>query len=121
MKYFEKEAGFRGAYKAIKKGVLAKDESIAAVAKMSGRRNNLQRLKHKGSPLFYNPKVQGRIAEISKDITDSNMLINKMASSPTSPYQGTRLTVQTREGQRKYNSKVLGKKKKADVLVPLWK
>jgi hypothetical protein len=118
MKYFEKQAGLPEILKGIKKGVLDAEGAIAKVTQIELKRNRLLKLKHTKPDLYYSPQVRKRKAAYSADIVTANLAINKMAST-TSPFQGTMLNVQTREAQRKYKSKILGKKK-ADVLVPLW-
>ena len=74
-----------------------------------------------------NPAMVDKVHRYSKMLVGSNMLYNKrqvdllkLGAAPVHPMQGTLLNVQTRESQTKYNSKVLGKKR-ADILVPLWR
>lgn len=118
MKYFEKQADLKDILSGIKKGVLDVEGAVGKVTEMELRKNRLLKLKHTKPDLFYSPAVQQRKASQSADIVKANLAIRKMAST-TSPFQGTILNVQTRTAQKKYNSKILGKKK-ADVLVPLW-
>ncbi len=118
MRYFEKQADLKSILGGIKKGVLDAEGAIAKVTEMELKRNRLLKLKHIKPDLYYSPQVRKRKAAYSADIIAANLAINKMAST-TSPFQGTMLNVQTRPAQRKYNSKILGKKR-PDVLVPLW-
>ncbi len=122
MKYFEKQAGFKSGVeslmKAVKAGTIDMKGAVAKKTKLELRRNRLLKLRQKNPDLYYSSAVKQRKAAIHGDIIRSQSIIKKMAST-TSPFQGTMLNVQTREAQRKYKSKILGKKK-PNVLVPLW-
>ncbi len=122
MKYFEKQAGFKSGIeslkKAIKAGATDAEGAWAGITQLELRRNRLLKMKRKNVDKYYSPAVQQRKADIHDEIIRRGSLIKKMAST-TSPFQGTMLNVQTRQSQKKYNSKILGKKK-PNVLVPLW-
>lgn len=123
MKYFEKEAGLGDALRGIGKGLLEKKQATGRIEKLYGRKAKLERLEHTNWPKYDTKKVQDKIRFYSRTITGTQAAINRMGlpklGSTTSPFQGTMLNVQTREAQRKYKSKILGKKR-ADILVPLW-
>jgi len=121
MKYFEKNAGI---LKAISKGFLPRSDAVARIDRLGARTRTLRskiELSSSGIPTI---KQQKKIDLWTKSGIESNYAINRMdlakLGSTTSPLQGTMLNVQTRTAQRKYKSKVLGKKK-ADILVPLWR
>lgn len=118
MKYFEKQAGAKSILKGVKKGFTDVEGAIERVTKLELRRNRLLKLKQKNLDKYYSPAVQQRKTDIHNEIIRHQSTIKKMGST-TSPFQGTMLNVQTREAQRKYKSKILGKKK-PNVLVPLW-
>jgi hypothetical protein len=122
MKYFEKQAGWKSGIESLIKTVKAGATDVEGVmgkrTQLELRRNRLLKLKHTKPDLFYSPKVLQRKTDIHNEIKRTQSIIKKMAST-TSPFQGTMLNVQTRTAQRKYNSKILGKKR-PDVLVPLW-
>jgi hypothetical protein len=98
---------------------------------MGVKARNTRLLKIKGrSPKFFEKNIDQigeRIRSQSQMMTAATQRVNRMdlehvkfGSAPVHPMQGTTLNVQTRESQRKYKSKILGKKR-ADILVPLWK
>lgn len=130
MKYFEKNADIRYALKGMVKGFKTGKMDIATAGDRIDRlryaRNKLTALEHT-NPVKFTEKTQEKIQDIQKMITGSETLLTaqkgklfKMGAAPVHPMQGTMLNVQTRDSQRKYNSKVLGKKR-ADILVPLWR
>ena len=128
MKYFEKcaAAGVRAAKKLLK-GAIGKKETYARIDKVFGKNLRLRNIEHK-RPKFFEKNIEAigqRSSEYSKIIQEGHIGVNvmraraKLGSAPVHPMQGTMLNVQTRESQRKYKSKILGKKR-ADILVPLW-
>ena len=135
MKYFEKNlekrADIRHALKGVVEGFKSGKMDLATagqkIDKVKNAKVRLMQLEHSDWPKFDTPKTQEKIEYLSKVIRGSEMLHNarklelaKLGAAPVHPMQGTMLNVQTRESQRKYNSKVLGKKR-ADILVPLWR
>jgi hypothetical protein len=118
MKYFEKQASVESLIKAVKAGAIDVKGAVAMKTKLELKKNRILKLKHTKPDVFYSPAVQQRKAVIHDEIIRHQSIIKKMAST-TSPFQGTMLNVQTRTAQRKYDSKILGKKK-PNVLVPLW-
>ena len=118
MRYFEKQAGLKAILRGAKKGVLDIQGARNKITRMELRKNELLKLKGTNPDLYYSSKVRKRKADISANIIKANLAIRKFAST-TSPFQGTMLNVQTRTAQRKYKSKILGKKR-ANILIPLW-
>ncbi len=118
MKYFEKQANAKSLLKGVKKGIIDMEGAVARVTKLELKRNRLLKLRQKNPDLYYSSAVRQRKADYHNEFIRSQSIIKKMAST-TSPFQGTMLNVQTRTAQRKYDSKILGKKK-PNVLVPLW-
>ncbi len=128
MKYFEKNASASKAVKTLLKGVINKKEAYGRISKIEEKRKRLLSLEHK-RPKFFDKnieKIQTRLSSQSDTIRRAYTETNRMelerfkfGAAPVHPMQGTMLNVQTRGAQRKYNSKVLGKKR-ADILVPLW-
>jgi hypothetical protein len=128
MKYFEKDASATEILKGVLKGVSGKKDAYAKIDKVIARKKRLMSLEHK-RPAYFEKNIEqigSRVSELSKVIQKAEGNVNimraraKLATAPVHPMQGTMLNVQTRDAQRKYKSKVLGKKK-ADILVPLWR
>jgi len=129
MKYFEKvsSAATRAAKKLLK-GSIDKEEAIGRIMKVKERNTRLLNIKGR-SPKFFEKNIDQigeRIRSQSQLMSAASLKVNKMdlehvkfGAAPVHPMQGTMLNVQTRESQRKYKSKILGKKR-ADILVPLW-
>jgi len=118
MKYFEKTGYIKELAKAIKGGGLDKAVAIKKRDQLIIAKNALHSAYLKNPDEFLRKGLDSKKSLMSNDIVTSSQLINKMAST-TSPVQGTPLLIQTRGSQRKYKSKILGKKNK-EVLVPLW-
>ncbi len=118
MRYFEKQASVKKLLKAVKAGAIDVEGAIAKRTQLELRKNRILNLKRTKPDLFYSPKMIQRKTDIHNEIMKHQSIIKKMAST-TSPFQGTMLNVRTREAQRKYKSKILGKKR-ANILIPLW-
>lgn len=131
MKYFEKvgSAAVRAA-KNLLKGSIDKKEAIGRIAKVKEKQARLYKVKGR-FPKFFEENIDQigeRIRSQSQMMGAASRRLTRMdstpglkfGSAPVHPMQGTMLNVQTRESQRKYKSKILGKKR-ADILVPLWK
>jgi hypothetical protein len=128
MKYFEKVGSkvTRAARKLLTKSI-DKEEAYAKIDKIVERRRRLGKIEDR-RPKFFEKNVEAiaqRKSDLSKVRAEGEIAVSqmrakaKLASAPVHPMQGTMLNVQTRESQRKYKSKILGKKR-ADILVPLW-
>lgn len=113
MKYFEKNA----------RDMLGIEKGKKVISKLYAKKGRVNKLKHINADKFYTDKVQNKLHMNSMDIARKNMELNRMKmpklASTTHPMQGTILNVQTRDAQRKYKSKILGKKRPS-ILVPLW-
>ena len=113
MKYFEKNA----------RDMLGIEKGKKVISKLYAKQGRADNLKRINPDKYYTDKIQNKISANSLEIARKNVELNRMKmpilASTTHPMQGTMLNVQTRDAQRKYNSKILGKKR-ADVLVPLW-
>ena len=113
MKYFEKNA----------RDLVGIERGAKIISKLYAKKDRVDKLKHINPDKYYTPKIQDKLSANSFEIAKKNIELNRMKmpklASTTHPMQGTMLNVQTRDAQRKYNSKILGKKR-ADVLVPLW-
>ena len=128
MRYFEKVASSatRSAKKLLK-GAIGRKETYARIDKIFDRRIRLGKIEDR-RPKFFEKNIEAigeRKSQLSKVMQEGHIGVNvdraraKFGSAPVHPMQGTMLNVQTRESQRKYKSKILGKKR-ADILVPLW-
>lgn len=128
MRYFEKvgSKATRAARKLLTKSV-DKKEAYAKIDKIVDRRKRLGKIEDR-HPKFFEKNMEAigqRKSDLSKVRIEGEIGVSQMrarskfAAAPVHPMQGTMLNVQTRESQRKYKSKILGKKR-ADILVPLW-
>jgi hypothetical protein len=129
MKYFEKDASAFGAAKKLLKGSKDREEAIGRIMGVKERQTRLLKIQHR-RPKFFEENIEQigeRIRSQSQMIGAASRRITsidstpglKFGSAPVHPMQGTMLNVQTRDAQRKYNSKILGKKR-SDILIPLW-